>query len=143
MPATTVPLRAPWLHALAPPPAFRVCPQLPCSKSDVFDDRSLSLGEKRTLMKFLQFSLDLKESSSAEFSPAATGGADAATAAGPAAASAADVSEAVSVTGVDGSQHGLASPESPSDAAAIPASVSGSLRSLNERVLGLGRSLLR
>jgi hypothetical protein len=94
-------------------------------------------------MKFLQFSLDLKESSAAEFAPAAAAGADAASGAGRAAAPAASPPGVEDSDGVEGSPHGPASPESPSDAATIPASVSGSLRSLNERVLGLGRSLLR
>jgi hypothetical protein len=106
------------------------------------------LGEKRTLMKFLQFSLDLKESAAAQFAPAAAAGADAASGAGSAAASAAsppgvDGSDGLSAASVDAVHRSVASPESPSDAATIPASVSGSLRSLNERVLGLGRSLLR
>lgn len=33
--------------------------QLPTSKSDIFTDSSLSLLEKRKLMKFLQFAMDL------------------------------------------------------------------------------------
>lgn len=69
--------------------------QLPCSKSDVFDDASLSLVEKRTLMKFLQFAVDLVRAR-----------------------------EAAAVAAAD-------------------APVATDLSSLNERILGMGRSLLR
>lgn len=121
--------------------------QLPCTKSDVFEDGSLSFSQKRALMKLLQFALDLRAAEEAERAAreeeeglaAAAGGAGNSSSAADAAGSA--FGGGFSAEEVDG---GDAAATGGAAAAAAPAGAAvGAVESLNERQLGTGRSLLR
>lgn len=126
--------------------------RLPCSKSDVFEDGSLGLGQKRSLMKFLQFSQDLLASGELE-------GTEGGKKKGAKIAASGD-----ELLDADGDSFGCTFPaegdeadaddEEEADATAAAGAGAGAgsgaaaggeeaLRNLNERVLGMGRSLLR
>lgn len=117
--------------------------QLPCTKSDVFEDGSLSFSQKRALMKLLQFALDLRAAEEAERAAREDEAGLAAAAGGAGNSSSAADSAGAAFGGGFSAEEVDAGGAASAASVVSPSAAVGAVESLNERQLGTGRSLLR